>query len=297
MVQRKCNKSSDERGSVQVEVILTGTGLPPADPDRAGPGVLVRRGHVTLQFDAGRATTMRLARVGVRPTTLTALFLTHHHSDHTLGMADIVLTRWVEGNDAALPVVAPQGPAATFASRLLDAYADDIEVRREHAGRESRPATEVLPFEATPTPARVWADAAAEVTVSAVAVHHEPVVPAVAYRVDTPEGSVVVSGDTIVCDEVENLARGADVLVHEAMRSSVVKTLRPWQFVLEYHADVTEVGALARRAGVRTLVLTHLLPPPYDEADTQAFADDARAGGFEGDIVVGPDLTQAAFGS
>ena len=101
--------------------------------------------------------------------------------------------------------------------------------------------------------------------VLAVAVHHEPVPEAVAYRVETPEGVVVVSGDTRVCTEVESLATGADVLVHEACRPTAMAPLiagTVFETIFSYHADTVALGAMAGRAGVPHVVLTHLIPPP-----------------------------------
>ena len=102
------------------EVIITGTGYPLPDPHRAGPGVLVRYGDITLQFDTGRATAQRLAAAGVWLPDLTAVFVTHHHSDHLTGFPDVVLSHWVIGRGdhvKALPVVVPAGPAEDYVQR------------------------------------------------------------------------------------------------------------------------------------------------------------------------------------
>ena len=126
--------------------------------------------------------------------------------------------------------------------------------------------------------------------------HHEPVAHAVAYRVDGPDGAVVVSGDTIVCDEVEALARGAEVLVHEIFLRSLTEATRSsahLQKLAAYHADGVDLGAMAARSGVPRLLLTHLIPPPGDDYDE--FVAEVRAGGFEGEVIVGPDLTSVAF--
>lgn len=279
------------------EVVITGTGVPHVDPHRAGAGVLVRHGAIALQIDAGRATAMRLAAVGVRPQHLSAVLLTHHHSDHLLGLTDLVLTRWLEVHTgaAALPVVAPEGPLARFVGRLLDVWDDDIAVRVDHTGRTDRPQVALSTFAADTSasePVEVWA--AGEVRVLARAVHHEPVLPSVAYRIETPDGAVVVSGDTRVCDEVAELAQGAAVLVHEACRSRALGPLvrdTVFEQIYEYHADTVALGALATRVGVPTLVLTHLIPPPTDAASASAFTDDVRAGGYAGEVIVADDLT------
>lgn len=149
-------------------------------------------------------------------------------------------------------------------------------------------------FEPKSAPAVVWrSDDGAEV-VDAVAVHHEPVTGAVAYRATTPTAVVVISGDTRVCDEVERMSEGADVLVHEACRATAMRDLAkgtPFETVFSYHADTVPLGAMAQRAGVRHQVLTHLIPQPGSEAEEEAFAQDVRSGGYTGKITVGRDLT------
>src|SRR5687768_7745139 len=98
-------------------VTITGSGTPVPSATRAGPGVLVRTGDLSLQFDAGRSTVQRLAACGVRPDDLDAVFITHHHSDHLTGMQDLVLTRWTAPGitaRASLPIVAPTGPSVSF---------------------------------------------------------------------------------------------------------------------------------------------------------------------------------------
>jgi len=131
------------------------------------------------------------------------------------------------------------------------------------------------------------------VRVSAVGVHHEPVRDAVAYRIETPDAVVVVSGDTRVCDEVESLARGCDLLVHEACRTTAMAPLiagTTFETIFSYHADTVALGAMAERAGVPHVVLTHLIPPPDTPADADAFANDLRDGGYRGEVTVGEDL-------
>ncbi|MCE2532124.1 MAG: MBL fold metallo-hydrolase [Acidimicrobiia bacterium] len=272
-------------------VTITGTGNPGPSPDRAGPGVLVRHDGLALQFDAGRATTMRLTGLGVRPPELDALFITHHHSDHLTGLADLVLTRWIldtHSRAGPLTIVAPAGPAARFAGQLLDIWREDIDVRTARHDRP-RPAIDLQPFDVASVPAEVWSHR--DVRVLAGQVRHEPVRPAVGYRVETPDGVVAVTGDTLVCEEVAELAAGADVLVYEALRVEAVLA-SPFlpDHICEYHADTRLIGAQAAELGVGSLVLTHLIPEPRTPAEIRAFADDVRAAGFTGELLVAADL-------
>ncbi len=280
------------------DVIITGVGCPIPSATDAGPGVLIR--HRTdegiethLQFDAGRATTMRLIAAGSSPMQLDALFLTHHHSDHCVGLADIVLTRWVmDRHDSIGPltIVAPRGPSSEFAARVIDSWDADLNVRRQHTGRTTVPTPDVEVFVVPDEPTEVWSNGI--VRVLAGQVRHEPVESAVGYRIETPDGIVAISGDTLVCNEVAALAAGADVLVYEALRFSAFDQLPEHRrFILDYHADTEAIGVQAATLGVPTLVLTHLIPPPTTEADRQTFADDIRAGGFNGELIVAHDLT------
>jgi ribonuclease Z len=273
-------------------VVLTGTGVPVPDPQRAGAGTLVELDGVSLQVDAGRGTVLRLAGTGTRLPSLDAVLITHHHSDHLVGLADLVLSRWLAGGHRTR-IVAPAGPAARYAAGVLDPWRDDIAVRIEHAGHGGAPAVDVTAFEPSKEPAEVARFG--EVTVRAVAVHHEPVLPAVAYRIDGPTGSVVVSGDTRVCSEVEALAANADVLVHEVRLRAFAASAKGTRFeaIADYHADAVDLGASAQRARVRRLALTHFIPPPRD--GYQPFIDEVRRGGYTGELVAGDDLTTVTW--
>lgn len=280
---------------MSTSVTITGTGCPIPDGDRAGPGVLVRSGDLNLQFDVGRSTVQRLAGADVWIPDVSAAFLTHYHSDHVSGLYDLVLTHWVmdrTDDRPALPVIAPAGSTANFASTLLDGWEDDIAVRKEHAQRNSSPAIDVISFEVPDSPTEVWRSG--DVVVSAGQVRHEPVEGAVGYRVDTPDGSIAITGDTRVCDEVAELAAGVDVLVYEAMRFSYYDDLPAHRhYVRDYHADTPLIGKQAAELGVPKLILTHLIPAPKNDAERQGYIDDVRSGGYEGEIVVADDLYTA----
>jgi len=280
------------------EVVITGTGNPGPSADRAGPGVLVRYGDMTLQFDAGRSTVQRLAGANVWVPELTAFFATHHHSDHLVGLPDLVMTRWVMDRVDAkspLPIVVPSGPCESFINRMLNPWDHDLAIRREHSGRPTTPGFELITFDRPDAPTEVWSQG--DVRVLASGVRHEPVGPAVRCRIETPDGVVAITGDTLVCDEVAVLAEGADVLVYEAMQFDAIRAgPKPRHFILEYHADSRLIGAQAAELGVSTLMLTHLIPDPTTEAERQVFVDDIRQGGYEGELFVCDDLDMAVLG-
>lgn len=275
---------------LEMIVTLTGTGTPLSAPGRAGAGVLVACGNTLLQIDVGRGAVLRLAEIGLDCTELSAVFLTHHHSDHIMDLADVLITRWIRGATWPVPVVAPSGPASRFVEHVLDPFLDDIAVRITHGNRSGPPQFASHPFEAMPVPASVWSNDAVEV--EAVTVRHEPVVPAVAYRVRAAGIAVVVSGDTRVCDEIEDLACGAALLVHEVVRAGPVHE-SGMHHVVTYHAEARSLGAMARRSGVGALMLTHLEPSPSTPDDAERFAEDVRAGGYDGALLVGTDLASA----
>lgn len=277
-------------------VTLTGTGIPHPAPGRAGPGTLVRWGELALQFDAGRGTVIRLEEAGVSPYSLSAQFVTHVHSDHLVDLADVAMTRWIQQQlhrTGPLVVVSPEGTAAKFVRRMFEVYEDDIATRMAHVQADP-PSVDLRTFDAVRQPTTVWESDDGDVVVEAVAVHHEPVTDAVAYRVTTPTGVVVISGDTRVCDEVEELSSGCDVLVHEACRATALRDAvkgTVLETIFSYHADTVQLGALAERAQVPHVVLTHLIPQPVGDEQEHAFANDLREGGYRGQITVGSDLT------
>lgn len=282
-------------------VTLTGTGVPHAAPGRAGAGVLVRYKDIALQFDAGRATVLRLIEAGVSPTNLSALFVTHYHSDHVVDLPDVVLTRWVQENlhkAGPLPIVTPTGSALRFVERMMDAFDDDIHIRQEHTANVDL-RMDITSFAPSFEPQLVWRSADDVVRVEAVAVHHEPVLDAVAYRVTTPDGSVVISGDTRVCDEVFSLARDADVLVHEVCRTrALAENVKgtPFEQIFDYHSDSVTLGEFAERYNIAHMLLTHLIPSPRTDDDVAKFESDLRKGGYTGRVTVGHDLVSVVIG-
>lgn len=282
-----------------LEVVLTGTGVPHAAPGRAGAGTLVRYRDgdttISLQFDAGRGTTIRLVEAGSPAPQLAALFLTHLHSDHLVDLADVAMTRWIQQQlhkTGPLTIVTPEGGAARFARRMLEPFDEDIEVRMEHTGAP-HPSIDLRVFDASFEPQIVWRDDEHGLSVTSVGVHHEPVPDAVAYRVDTPAGAVVISGDTRVCAEVESLTAGAHILVHEACRKTAMSKQiagTVFETIFSYHADTVALGEMAQRVGVPHLVLTHLIPQPSTPEDEAKFERDVRDGGYTGRVSVGRDL-------
>ena len=180
---------------------------------------------------------------------------------------------------------------------MLDPFEDDIALRIAHV-ESAPPAVDLRTFAPSSQPQMVWTSDDGSVTVAAVSVHHEPV-EAVAYRVETPGGIVVISGDTVVCEEVELLCDGADLLVHEACRRTALSEQIAGTFfetIFSYHADTVSLGAMAQRARVPHLMLTHLIPAPATPDEVACFEEDVRQGGYTGRVTVGEDLTTTCLG-
>jgi ribonuclease Z len=272
-----------------VEITLLGTGSPLPNPDRAGPATLVRAGGATLLVDCGRGVVMRLAAAGVLPVGLSAVLLTHLHSDHITDLNDIVTTSWVMSpGPAPLVVVGPPGTREVVAGVLAMLGPDQRYRIDHHADLTEGPRVEVT---------EVSPGDALELGGTTVAVHgtdHRPVAPTVGYRVEHDGAVAALAGDGVPCAGLDALCAGADLYVQTVVREDLVRAVPSprLQDVLDYHSTVEQAAQTAARAGVRTLVLTHYVPTftPGDEAGWR----DRAAAHFGGEIVVGDDLTTVA---
>jgi len=273
-----------------MKVTLLGTGSPIPDPSRAGPATLVQAGGLDLLFDCGRGVLMRLAGAGVAgPPALTAQFLTHLHSDHTTDLNDVITTRWVMSMaPSPLPLVGPPGTRRVVEA-TLEALRDDIGYRMAHHEDLDRgPQVEVT--EVADGPVALDVLSAAGVTVVSAPTDHRPVAPTVGYRIEHDGRSVVLAGDTVPCDGLDRLARGADVYVQTVIRDDIIRQipLQRLQDVCDYHSTVTQAAQTAARAGVRTLVLTHMVPAPPSGAEQEWI--DMAAEHFDGEVLAPDDL-------
>ena len=315
-------------------VTLTGTeGGPAAFKGLAGPGTLVRYGDdsnncssLRLQFDVGRGTTMQLSQLGIGPEQLNAVFFTHMHNDHSEGFADLVQLRWMFWGTGpkieaicSSDAISPLGVTLSckkFTAHIADAFIHSGEVAQRHSEIAARTAggpadlINTITFEAKDQPQIVWTSG--DVKVSAIRSTH--IVGHVSYRVDTPAGSVVIGGDagndvplpprsSSASDQVEKLAKGADIIVHSTIHPILGPDKGSGFFPHAYYrqSNAVDLGAMAQRAGVKHLMLTHLIPPvgayrqgpfkvpggPLTEAD---YRNAARDGGFTGTVIVGIDL-------
>ena len=270
-----------------MQVVTLGTGSPIPDPNRAGPATLVRAGGRDLLFDCGRGVLMRASAAWSGPAAFAAVFLTHLHSDHTTDLNDIVTMRWVASQEPdPLPVVGPPGTQG-LVDRTLAMLSDDIGYRLAHH--------DDLNWEPTCTVTEVSEGVAYDdgtVRVIAAPTDHAPVHPTVGYRIEAEGRVVVIAGDTVPCAGLDRLCAGADVYVQTVIRRSLIEAI-PFarlQDILDYHSSVEDAAATASRAGVGTLVLTHLVPAPAAGSEPEWEAE-ARSG-FDGSVVVAHDLWQ-----
>ncbi|BBZ32820.1 ribonuclease Z [Mycolicibacterium confluentis] len=275
-----------------IEITLLGTGSPIPDPLRAGPSTLVRAGGQTLLVDCGRGVLQRAAAVGVGPNALDALLLTHLHSDHIADLGDVIISRWVTTftEQVPLPIIGPPGTAEVV-SATLKAFGFDIGYRiAHHADLNEPPPLEVSEH----VDGQVWNRGG--VSITARPTDHRPVEPTIGFRVSFEGNSVVLAGDTVPCSGLDELARGADALVHTVIREDLVEQIPMQRLrdICDYHSSVQQAGATAQRAGVGTLVLTHYVPAlvPGQEDQWRALAAEE----FDGRIELGDDLLQVTVG-
>jgi len=292
----------DVRPTPKTSLILLGTGTPVPDPDAWGPASAVVVGDRLFLVDAGVGVPRRLAAAGFpRIKEVEATFITHLHSDHTLGYPDLVFTTWIMGRRSPLAVYGPPG-LRRMTDKLLEAWSEDIDVRVKGLERETREWVNVDVHEIAPAGGTTLAGVSsgrvvydrAGVKVTAVEVPHGDW-PAFAFRFDAAGRSITLSGDTAPAAAFAALASGTDVLVHEAYNSArVALENRPggeyWpEYLRAYHTSDIELGRLAARLNPKLLVLDHLLR--LGGTDEEMIAH-VRAGGYRGRVVIGKDLAR-----
>lgn len=242
------------------EVVVLGSGTPNADPDRAGPAVaVIVNGHAYL-VDCGAGVVRRAAAAdregvpGLKIKDLRTLFITHLHSDHTLGYPDVIFTPWIYGRTEHLAVYGPHG-LQDMTNNILAAWKEDIKVRTEGLEQENRTGYLVDVHEIKP--GVVFKDE--NVTVTAFLVKHGSWDEAFGYRFQTPDRTIVISGDTRPADSVVEACNGCDVLLHEVYATDPQSPLSvQWQkYFAAFHTSTAELGAIATRARPKLLVLYH----------------------------------------
>lgn len=284
-----------------LSAILLGTGVPLPNPARASACTAILAGDRIFLVDTGRNCIVPLAQAGIR--YVTGIFYTHYHSDHFIGLGEILLNGAIAGNTASIPVRGPVGAREVIAG-IVATYKLDLGYRLAHHGDKFSAAV-MQPLVTEHEPGVIFDEAGLKVTMFTVC--HEPIEPAVGYRFDYQGQSIVVSGDTRVCPEFAEGARGADLLVSEveneqlfnaaiamAGNSNNTRQVVMIEEGMEYHAESLALARMAQEVGVKKLALTHLFPsiPPTDQAE--ALFIRGMSDYFKGPIFVGRDGMEVA---
>lgn len=270
-------------------IILLGTGTPNADPDRSGPSLAIVVNDTPYLVDCGPGVVRRAAaahRAGIAALdvpNLKRLFLTHLHSDHTIGYPDVILTPWVLGRNEPLAVYGPPGVKA-MTDHILEAYEKDIRVRIEGLEPANDTGYKVDVHEIEP--GIVYEDA--DVTVRAFPVSHGSWDRAFGFRFDTPDRSIVISGDTTPTPTLIEAARGCDVLIHEVYAQAGFQTRPPkWQrYHASSHTSSHELAGIANAVRPGLLILYHQL---FWGASEPALLEEIRSL-YDGPVVSAHDL-------
>lgn len=275
-------------------LVLLGTVAGPVlHPTRMmSSSALVVDGAVYI-FDCGYGAITRFAATNLRFADMRALFITHHHSDHNADYANLIHLAWIQGMTRKVDVIGPP-PIEKIHRASLDFHHEDFDIRIRATGR--KPPADSFAVQEITRPAIVFQDDLIKVT--AALVNHPPFEYAFAFRIDTADRSIVLSGDTSPCDTLVELAKGADLLVHEAMYEPGIDAMlaqRPYvppglrDFLVGGHTSAEDCGRIAREAGVTTLVLTHLLPSDDGLVSEERWQEEA-ARHYAGKIVIARDL-------
>ena len=276
-------------------LILLGTaGGPRPRKTRAAPAQVIVVNGTAYVVDCGDGVARQLVLAGIPLASVRHIFLTHQHSDHNADYGNLLLLAWTAGLRTRVDAWGPP-PLEQMTRHFMEMNSYDIATRIKDEGRiplqplvhvhELRKGGVVLQDE--------------NVRVRATLVDHPPVVPAFGYRFDAKDRSIVISGDTRPSDNLIELAQGADILVHDALYAPAIDRLVAGvpnapdlkRSILSHHTTAEDAGRVAHAAGVKTLVLSHLIPPEDPEVTDQMWIDAASAN-FHGRVVVGKDLLE-----
>lgn len=269
--------ASDASG---IKVTLLGTGTPYPEPKRFGSAILVEAGGEKLLFDCGRGAVLRLSQADVPLRDIDALFLTHLHSDHVVGIPDLWLSGWFLGRDRPLRVWGPPG-TREMTQHLFRAYTFDVRIRERPPDSLPSKGAEFVTTEVEQGPVYIRG----HLRVSAFLVEHGHVKPAFGYRVDYLGHSLVISGDTKFSQNLVDFSRGVDCLIHAAWAPSSKNTTPELQRSIASAEDAGRVFAATKpKLGVI-----------YHYKDKEGLADAVRMH-YPGRFVVAQDLTVIEIG-
>jgi ribonuclease BN (tRNA processing enzyme) len=284
------------RQTGKTRLILLGTRGGPrvSELRRANPSTLILVDDVPFVIDCGYGVTRQFLSAGIALNRLRYIFITHHHSDHNLEYGPLLYNAWIAGVAGKVEAYGPPG-TRKMTQDFFSYQKFDIDTRIIDEGRED---LRKIVFAHDVAKSGVVLDTGT-VKVTARRVRHPPIEHAFAFRFDTPDRSIVISGDTAYSPELVELAKGADVLVHEVMyvpalepllkRAAYATKLRA--HLLASHTVPEDVGRVAAEAGVKTLVMSHFVPGDDLTITDEQWTEDARKH-FKGRIIVGRDLME-----
>jgi ribonuclease Z len=275
-------------------VTLLGTGDPQPRVDRFGPATLVEVAGQELLFDVGRGATQRLVQLDIALSALDGVFLTHFHSDHINGLADLWMTGWIPP-----PYGRRSAPFEVWGPVGTKSMLDHLEIAFE-ANTNIRIPDELLPPEGIDTLAHEFDEDGVVyekdgVVVTAFAVDHgELIKPAYGYRVDYDGRSVVISGDTKFDENLIEAARGADLIIHEVglVTDELLASSEQFRRIIGHHTTPEEAGIVFDEVNPKLAVYTHLVmlsAPGYPEAPLSDLLTRTRAT-YDGPLIIGEDL-------
>ena len=287
-------------GAIRTKIVLLGTGTPVPDPDRSGPATAIVADDRAYLVDVGpgvvrRAEAAVLTRGirAVQPANLRVAFVTQLHSDHTAGYSDLIFTGWTSGRTVPLEVYGPSG-LNSMTEHIMQAYRVDIETRTNpdgpmHDVGRFPDAWEVNGHEVKP--GVIYKDD--KITVTAFPTRHA--MESYGYRFDTPDRSIVISGDTNPVEETVKACNGCDVLIHEAQPIEVLAKMPQsiQSFVAKYHTTTEQLADLATKAKPKLLVIYHTVSFPPGSAPPRLLPPAAGADA----LFASPEMLQRESGS
>ena len=269
-----------------IRVVICGSASPLGnDPNRAQACIAVVTPEDFFIFDTGARSPIRMAQARLPMARINGVFLTHFHSDHIAALPDVNLASWIQGRKTPLMVHGPTG-VQSVVDGFNAAYQLDRKYRTAHHGPQLLPPDRGHMQASTFTPGGVvWQDEL--LTITSFLVEHPPIEPAVGYRVDYRDRSVVISGDTNAADTLFTVAKNADLLLHDALSRALLEPMIAaatelkvpvmptiMADVIDYHADTKRLPQRAAEAGIKQLALYHMVPVPPNMLAEKIFMRD-----------------------